>query len=102
MTSAARQLAEFMSELSEEAWRAGWMDGLEFALWEVVLGRRQKYGCLELTPDQRSKLRSLSEQCGGWIVYDDDSGETWVPLDDWKTRFSAAQPPFAPDDGLDR
>ena len=101
MTSAERQLAEYMSELSEEAWRAGWMDGLEFALWEVVLGQRQKYGCIEMTSDQRSKLRSLSEQCCGWIVYDDDSGETWISLDDWKSRFSVAQPPFAPevDDG---
>ena len=101
MTSAERQLAEYMSELSEEAWRASWMDGLEFALWEAVLGQRHKYGCLEMTTDQRSKLGSLSEQCGGWIVYDDDSGEKWVPLDDWKSRFAVAQPPFAPevDDG---
>ena len=101
MTPSQRNLADYMSELSEEAWRAGWMDGLEFALWEVMLGERQEYGCLAITPDHRTRLRLFSEECGGWIVYLDSLGETWVPLDDWKTRFSAAQPPFAPevDDG---
>jgi hypothetical protein len=101
MTSAQKDLADYMSELSEEGWRAGWMDGLEFALWEAVLGQRHEYGYLTIAPDHRTRLRVLSERCAGWIVYLDNVGETWVPLDDWKTRFSAARPPFAPevDDG---
>ena len=32
----ATKLMVYMSELSEEAYRAGWMDGLEFALWMAV------------------------------------------------------------------
>src|SRR5678816_1338990 len=97
MTSEQKALADYMSQLSEEAWRAGWMDGLEFALWEAVLGQRQQYGLLTLTSDEVTGLRQLSERCGGWIVYVDNLGETWMPLDEWKARFAAARPPFAPE-----
>ena len=34
LTPPQRQLADFMSDLSENAYCAGWMSGLEYALWE--------------------------------------------------------------------
>jgi hypothetical protein len=37
-----RRLADYMSELSESAYCAGWMEGLEFALWEAVQGQRKE------------------------------------------------------------
>jgi hypothetical protein len=33
----AHELAQYMSDLSEDAWHAGWMDGIEFALWDAVI-----------------------------------------------------------------
>jgi hypothetical protein len=78
-----------MSDLSEEAYYAGWMDGLEYALWEAVTGVRREYGRLALTEAHRAHLRELSDNCGGWIVFDDDTEKTWVPLAEWKKRFSA-------------
>ena len=77
-----------MSDLSEEAYYAGWMDGLEYALWEAVLGVRREYGRLALTETHRARLRELSNSCGGWIVFDEATEETWLPLEEWEKRFS--------------
>jgi hypothetical protein len=84
-----RLLADFMSDLSEEAYCAGWMDGLEYALWEAVIGVRGEYGRLALTEAHRARLRELSDTCGGWIVFASDTEETWIPLAEWERRFSA-------------
>jgi hypothetical protein len=84
-----RLLADFMSELSEEAYYAGWMIDLEYALWEAVIGVRRDYGRLELSEAHCTRLRELSDNCGGWIVFDHDTEETWMPLAKWEERFSA-------------
>jgi hypothetical protein len=89
LTKDQRLLADFMSDLSEEAYYAGWMRDLEYALWEAVLGVRRKYGRLELTEAHRMRLRELSDGCGGWIVFDDNTEETWLPRAEWEERFSA-------------
>jgi hypothetical protein len=87
LTLPQRELALYMSGLSEEAYCAGWMAGLEYALWEAVLGSRDGYGHLVLTPEHTIRLRQLSAACGGWIIFDDEHEETWVPSADWERRF---------------
>lgn len=77
----SRALADFMSELSEAAYCAGWMNGLEFELWQALIGGPRTYGRLEITDEQLARLRDLSEAAKGWIVFDDVGGETLVPLD---------------------
>jgi hypothetical protein len=80
-----------MSALSEEAYSAGWMSGLEYALWEALLGRRASYGRLVFTTEHRVRLRQLSESCSGWIVFDEHADETWLSVAEWVLRFSAWQ-----------
>src|SRR5262245_61192280 len=82
-------LAKYMSALSEEAYCAGWMEGLEVALWQAVLGHRVAYGRVEFDDASLAKLRFLAERCGGWIAFDDDREEIWLSLTDWERRFSA-------------
>jgi hypothetical protein len=89
MESDANKLSEYMSELSEQAYCAGWMQGLEYALWNAVLKGRVKYGRLQITRAHTQKLKELSEQCGGWIVWDDDLGEAFMPLDQWQKKYEA-------------
>ncbi len=89
LTPDQRALAKYMSDVSEEAYCAGWMLDLELALWELVEGHRSSYGLIALTETQRITLRTLSERCGGWIVFDDDLEETWLPLDNWRRVYSA-------------
>ena len=88
------ELADYMSELSEEAYSAAWMEGLEYALWEAAIGQRAQYGRLTFSQEKRTKLRELSDACGGWIVFGEPSEETWVPAAEWERLFNlwAADP----------
>jgi|SRR6516165_10623496 len=88
LTAEQAALARHMSDLSEEAYYAGWMHGLEYALWQVVLGDREEYGRLAFSPEHRDTLRRLSASCGGWIVFDDDREQVWVGAAEWERRFS--------------
>ena len=80
-------LAEYMSELSEQAYYAGWMHDLEYELWDAVVYGPRLYGHLEITEEHIRKLRELSNDCGGWIIWDEKSEETWMSIEDWKTNF---------------
>lgn len=88
----ARALADFMSELSEEAYCAGWMDGLEFELWRALIGGPRTYGRLEITDEQLARLRELSEAAKGWIVFDDAEEETLVTADSPLSKTPTARP----------
>jgi hypothetical protein len=91
LTTEQIALARQMSDLSEKAYYAGWMRGLEYALWQLVLGERGDYGHLSFGSDDAGILKRLSQACGGWIVFDDEKEETWVPLAEWERRFSTWQ-----------
>ena len=86
LAPAQRALEEFMSELSEEAYCAGWMECLEYALWDAVGGGARLYGRKTLSDSEVESLRALSRACGGWIVFDDETEETWLPLSEWEKR----------------
>ena len=88
LAPAQLELAKYMSDLSEESYCAGWMQGLEYALWQVLVDGRSAYGRVTFTSVHADRLRRLSELCGGWIVFDDVTEETFVPLSDWEARFS--------------
>jgi hypothetical protein len=78
-----KQLADYMSDLSERAYCASWMVGLEYVLWSAVIDCPRKYGRLDITDEHIAKLKELSDACGGWIMFDDKKGETFVPLGEW-------------------
>jgi TonB family protein len=44
-----------------------------------------------LIEEHKMSLRRLSSACGGWIVFDDETEETWVATADWEGRFTAWQ-----------
>jgi hypothetical protein len=90
-----RALANLMSEISEDCYCAGWMHGLEFALWAIATGDRKnrKYGQGEVSQQQIDDLMAISAEIGGWIRWADDEsdpglsaaewGEVFVPMDEW-------------------
>jgi len=83
LSSAQRELAVYMSELSERSFSAGWIEDLEHALWRSVTVGPFRYGQLVLTVEHASKLKSLSDACGGWIRFDETFEELFVPLKEW-------------------
>ena len=67
------------------------MHDLEHALWRAVVDGPFRYGHLDITAEQIARLKTLSSACGSWIVFDDASEETSVPLEDWMGVYSAAR-----------
>lgn len=90
LTPPQRVLADYMSELSELAYSAGWMENLEYSLWRSVETGPYRYGRLDLTAEQIEKLKQLSALCRGWICFDAEAEETFVPLERWKQIYATA------------
>jgi len=81
----------YMSDLSEEGYSAGWEQNLEYDLWDAVVNGPRKYGHLDITEQQISKLRELAAACGGWIIFDDVHEETFVPIEEWIKLYTVNQ-----------
>ncbi|MGI4884390.1 MAG: hypothetical protein ACRYFR_05460 [Janthinobacterium lividum] len=64
-------LSDFMSEISEEAWYAGWMEDLEYVLWYAMLHGPGNYGRKFIDEQTISQLKQLSEEAESWIIFDD-------------------------------
>lgn len=77
------KLAEYMSELSELAYTAGWMDNLEFSLWNAMNNEITEYGRLVFNAEIIEHLRELSNKAGGWVVFDEKKDETFLPWKEW-------------------
>jgi hypothetical protein len=83
----ARALADYMSELSEEAYCAGWMHDLEYELWEATLSGPKEYGRLMISWAHIARLKLLSAAAGGWIIFDEVEAESLMAIDEWQNHF---------------
>ncbi len=88
LTDEQQALADVMGGISERIWCAGWLTGLEYHLWEWLVGDGSWAKRGRVTEGERRVLRVLSDLVGGWIRFDDDNGETFVPMAEWKARFA--------------
>jgi hypothetical protein len=86
-----RAPADYMSDLSETGWHAGWLGDLEYWLWDAATMGPRPFGQMELTHEHVDRLRNLSSACGGWIRYDDSDEETFVPIEEWRKLYDARQ-----------
>lgn len=75
------KLYNYMSELSEIAYTASWMENLEFSLWKGMNNEITSFGRLKFTQEIRDKLKSLSDNIEGWIYFDEENEEQFA---DWK------------------
>lgn len=79
-------LAQVMSDLSEEAYFAGWMSGCEYDIWsELQAGREAWYirdGHAVIT------LKLLSGMIDGWIAWDEEIMDTrYYPTSEWLAMY---------------
>ena len=84
--TAKEELLEEMRDTSELCVCAQWLMGLEFVLWDALkTGDRVFPGSMGGEIDIE-RLRNLSARCGGWWIWDEDSGaEKFVTLAEWET-----------------
>lgn len=87
LTSQQLLLVDFMSEISERCYSAGWMQGLEYILWNAILHGQTKYGHDFVSQTDIAMLSDLSKAANAWIVFDDNTEETAIGLYDWKEKF---------------
>lgn len=90
-TDAMRQLYELMSDLSEEAFCAGWIQGNEYGLWHSMQSKKSggdaRYGYGVITDDDIQTLFIYAEQLNGWIIWLDDYAVPGLPVEYWGARF---------------
>ena len=93
LTLAQTELAELMSDISEDHYCAGWLIDLEYSLWSIVTGDSANtfgFGAIERWKIKR--LKALSAATGGWIERQRDAEhETFVPMEIWLKQFAARQ-----------
>ena len=86
-TAEMRELYETMSDISEDCYYAGWMHGLEYAIWGALQDGDRRYGVGEMDAGQLEKVRQLSASLNGWIIWFDDDDDASLPVDEWGPRF---------------
>jgi len=92
---AAKDLCQRMSDISEDYYAAGWLMGLEYALFEAAF-EGDTFGGEKLQHDELHALLDLSHRCDGWWRWHDsdvvaESGERFVRMSDWTEIYKAHQ-----------
>ncbi|HKQ92323.1 MAG TPA: hypothetical protein VJZ77_16820 [Blastocatellia bacterium] len=92
--SLRKRLLSLMEEVSEDHYCAGWLNGLEYRLWQAALQYPQpyKFGVEAIEEKKVEELKGLAEELQEWAVWDDQAGEEkLIPLKDWKRIFAASK-----------
>jgi len=81
--NAGDELLAEMESTSEECMCAGWIHSLEHILWDAIESGPGETNWANGTIDT-VYLSELSDRCGGWWVWDEESGTTrFVSLATW-------------------
>lgn len=90
MTDQQRELYELMSDISEDCYCAGWMHGLEYAIWGALQGGDRRYGMSEMDAAKLERCRVLAKELDGWVIWyddDDEDNDAVLPINEWGPRF---------------
>lgn len=82
-----RLLLNYISEISEEYFCAGWQDSIEFLLWDLF---QQDYKDIKehefwrkIDQQELEDMRFLAEATNCWAIWDEEKEEMTIPLDQW-------------------
>jgi hypothetical protein len=79
-----QELYELMSDISEDCWCAGWLDGNEYSIWDAMQTGNLTYGMGAIDKESLEKVRELSKELNGWVIWDDALNENaFVTADEW-------------------
>jgi hypothetical protein len=88
LTREERQLAKFMSDISERCYGAGWQENSEFILWHAVTSGPRKFGQDKISQEEIDELIRISNKTKTWIVFDEEREEIALPLEEWRKHFT--------------
>ena len=83
-----RELAEFISAISERSYWAGWMLGIEREVWTAMHAPGFGGAPLNLTAEEVKHAFAMSSKCAGWIVWDEVHEESFIPIEAWIERVN--------------
>ncbi|GGF11126.1 hypothetical protein [Hymenobacter cavernae] len=81
-------LAYTMSNISERCYYAGWMQGLEYVLYQALHTGPRRYGHSEISVEDITALTLLSKRGQCWIYMDDKTEETAINLELWHRKYT--------------
>jgi hypothetical protein len=85
-----RLLVDYISELSEEYWCAGWYADIEYELWEILdlsIEEMEPFWQRRVEPQDLSDLKWLSQVTSSWGKWDDEREDIPVSLEEWKKNY---------------
>lgn len=87
--AARERLYALMSDLSEEHWHAGWLNGTEYTLWKAIQQYPEPlhWGQRAIPLDTVADLYHLALAVGGWWVWGED-GAYFVSLGEWERLYA--------------
>ncbi len=85
------ELISLMSGISEDCWAAGWIEGLEYTLWQLMQNGGGSIGMWwRMTPDEAATLKELSDSVDGWVwwSYTENNrpeldGPRYISMEEW-------------------
>ena len=85
-------LVDFISELSQDYFAAGWLNGIEFDTWDLISKGiiSDAFSLVTLSEDLDTieDLKSLSNITGTWAIWDEAVGDAIpIEMDDWKQKI---------------
>jgi hypothetical protein len=79
-------LLRMMSDLSEDCWCAGWLQNLEFTLWEAMNSGNKELGWGGVAERDFARMKHLHEMAGGWWVWaEGENRQRFVTTEEWLT-----------------
>lgn len=89
-----RLLLNYISELSEEYYCAGWLDSIEFQLWDLL---QQNYEDIikvdfwrkRVDKEELQDMRFLAQTTNCWAIWDEEKEEMTIPLDQWIPKYES-------------
>jgi hypothetical protein len=93
LTAAEHRLRDVISEVSEKAYYAGWMQDAEFEVWRLAHeGGTWGHGTAEELASLLGEGMDLANQLDRWIVWsqlDEECDNQAMPLSDWKRQYTS-------------
>ena len=88
LTDDQYDLFDRMSEISEDAYCAGWIGDNEYNIWNAITLGSPESGYRYTNPRLLRRCKKLSDEISGWI-YRTKDGPQFVPMAQWLKMFAS-------------